>query len=138
MVDKKEEQKPMRAVKRVTVEQVVEAEAGKIHLDGIIIAGKKYTLDIHNHCSKEGEERLDLDFNDGGYTLIIEKDGIRFSRTVYRRNHDHNDEQYLVVGIDNKVMGVKKGQTLWYSRFPHKSEGRDFFRVEFGAVEVDY
>lgn len=139
MVNEKEvEQKPLRAVKKVTVEQVVESEVGKIHLDGIKIAGKEYTLDIHNHCSKKGEERLDLDFNDGDYTLIIEKEGIRFSRTAYRRNHDHNDNQSLLVGIDDKVMGVKVGETLWYSRFPYKGEGRDFFRVEFGAVRVDY
>ena len=139
MEDKKEvEQKPMRAVKKVTVEQVVESEAGKLHLEGIKIAGKEYTLDIHNQFSKDGEERLDLSFNDGEYTLIIDKEGIRFSRMCYRPDHDHDDNQSLLVGIDDKVRGVKKGEKIWLSRFPYQGEGRDFFRIEFGAVREGY
>lgn len=138
MEKKKEtDKKPMRVLKKVTVEQVVESSSGRLHLDGIVIAGKEYTLDIHNQTSKEGEERLNLDFNDGEYALVIDKEGIRFSRRCYRLSHDHNDNQNLLVGIDD-AMGVKKGERFWLSRFPYKGEARDFFRVEFGAVKVDY
>jgi hypothetical protein len=128
----------MRAVKNVTVEQVVEAENGKIHLEGIKIAGKKYRLNIHNFVLPKGDERLDLDFNSGDFTITIDKEGVSFRREKYRPNHDHGDYEYLVVGIADNVMGVTKGEIRWLSEFPFKDSGRDFYRVQFDAVRVDY
>ncbi len=123
----------MKAVKKVSVEQVVEAEHGRLHLENVVIAGKVYTLDIHNYSLAEGEERLSLDFNNGDYQIIIEKDGIRFVRTLYRPEHDHNDSETLQVGVDNRHVGIKKGETKWFSRSPDPSDGTDYFRVKFGA-----
>ena len=47
MADDKSE-KRMRAVKEVSIEQVVEAENNELHIKGIVIAGKCYNLDIQN------------------------------------------------------------------------------------------
>jgi|WetSurMetagenome_2_1015567.scaffolds.fasta_scaffold1288543_1 hypothetical protein len=136
-MEKKDDRK-MRAVKKEKVEHIVEADGGILHLDGIIIAGKEYLLDIHNYVPKKGEEVLDLNFNNGDYIIRIEKEGIKFNRIVYRHNHDHNDSQSLLVGITDEVRGVKKGEIKWHSRFPYQGEGRDFFRVDFGSIELDY
>ncbi|MBS3075231.1 hypothetical protein J4429_02105 [Candidatus Pacearchaeota archaeon] len=133
MADDKSE-KRMRAVKEVSIEQVVEAENNELHIKGIVIAGKCYNLDIQNQSLREGEERLILNFNDGDYRIIIDEKGIRFERTIYRPDHDHNDNQSLQVGVNETVMGVKKGEIQWLSRHPYHGEGRDYFRVDFGAV----
>ena len=72
MADDKSE-KRMRAVKEVSIEQVVEAENNELHIKGIVIAGKCYNLDIQNQSLREGEERLILNFNDGDYRIIIDE-----------------------------------------------------------------
>ena len=139
MADKKTDgefdKKPaMRAVKTVSIEQVVEAENGKLHIKDISIAGKKYSLDIINGGLKEGEESLVLDFNDGEYGIIIDNEGIRFERFLYRPQHDHNDVQSLQIEVDERFIGIKKGQIYWLSRGPYKKEGYDHFRIPFGAA----
>lgn len=139
MVDKKTDEefdkKPaMRAVKTVSIEQVVEAENGKLHIKDIFIAGKKYILDIINGGLKEGEESLILDFNDGEYQIIIENKGISFERFLYRPQHDHNDVQSLQIGVDEKFMGIKKGQTYWLSYGSYREGGYEHFRIPFGAA----
>jgi hypothetical protein len=129
--EKADEQKPLTF--RRTIEQVVEFPQGIVNLENIAIAGKSYNLEIVNK-----NDRFSLNFNNGDFQIIINEDGIRFNRTVYRPNHDHNDEEYLQVGVDDKIPGVKKGELQWLNQFPYKKEGKDFFKVEFGARRVEY
>lgn len=126
-----EKQKPVTF--RRTVEQVIEFPERTVNLENLSIAGADYSLKITN---KDG--RLFLSFNEGDYDIIIDKDGIRFKRIVYRPSHDHNDEESFQVGVDENVLGVKKGELKWLSRFPYNCEGRDFFKIDFGAKTVDY
>jgi hypothetical protein len=130
-MDEKTEQKPLTF--RRTIEQSFEFPNGLLNLENLSIAGKDYSLAIAN---KNG--RLSLDFNEGEYQIIIDKQGITFRRTEFRPNHDHNDQESLQVGVNDAIPGVKKGEIKWLSRFPYPGEGRDFFRVEFGPRTVDY
>lgn len=123
----------MRAIKQVTIEQVLESENGNLTIEDVEIAGHKYILKISNENGK-----LSLDFNDRDYVITICEEGVRFDRTVYRRNHDHNDFEHLVVGVDDDKIGVTKGGILWRARFPYNGEGYKFFRIEFGAIRRDY
>jgi len=133
IMDKKEKEDEKKLTFRRIVEQVIEFPDGKVNLENLLIAGESYNLEIAN---KNG--RLSLNFNNGDYQIVIDEDGVRFSRTAYRPNHDHNDEEYFQAGVDDKVLGVKKGELQWLSGFPYVGRGRDFFRVEFGARTVNY
>ena len=123
-----------KAIRKKTVEEVVESEGGSLHIKGIIIGGKKYDLDINNGSLGDDKERLVLDFNDSNYKIIIENEGIRFERTRYRKDHDHDDLESLQTGSNDSNGFIKKGELVWISRFPYSHEGREFFRIPFGPV----
>jgi len=132
-------EKSMRAIRKVTVEQVVQPEENEpLHLEGITIAGKEYKLDITNSKSIEGEESLVFDFNEGDYRIIVDREGVRFERYVARPNHDHGDMESLQIKIDDSRPGPEKGTILWRSRFPHRSEEYEHYEVPFDARDVGY
>ena len=137
-----QEKNVMSAVTKVTVEQVVQADQGPtsqhLHLDGIVIAGKPFQMDIYNTSLRTGEETLNLVFNDQDYTIIIDNLGLRVRRTLYRPDHDHSDMQDLLIALQDMPPDIKKGHIGWYSD-SHFSPSRDnrwaYFYLTFDATQ---
>lgn len=131
MDNKTSDDKPLQ-IKRV-IEEIVSFENNELILENVNINNVNHSLKISNRNG-----RLVFDFNDKDYEIVIDSEGIRFQRIAYRHNHDHNDSESLQIGVDEKVMGVKKDELVWRARFPYKGEGYDYFKVPFGSVRVDY
>ena len=97
----------------------------EVILEGVEIEGVKYSLKISNFNG-----RLSLDFNDGDYRIIVDEEGVGFSRCRYRPNHDHNDLESLQI--------TDKEKLIWMDRFPYSGEGRIHFNIPFGSVRGEF
>jgi hypothetical protein len=126
------DEKGLRAVRQVTVEQVVEAENGCLHLEGVNIGGTEYRVAITNQNG-----RLVLDFNEKDFVMVIDENGIRFERTAYRPNHDHNDYEKLQVRTEEGA-GPAVGTVQWLDRGPYQREGWCYYTIPFGPVTKEY
>ncbi len=132
----------MECVQKQTIEKRIEGQ--ELNLKCLDIDNKKYHLKISNNTGRISLEFCEDKQEDYGdnftseYEIVIEKNGIRFKRFVYRPNHDHHDVESLQVIVDEEKSFGKKGELVWRKDFPHKDSGYDFFYVPFGPKKVDY
>jgi len=125
----------MKVIRKREIEETIEGE--EIHLEGIVIAGKAYSLDIQNSRRAEGHEAVSFSFNGGEYEMTIRGEQIYFSRHVSRPNHDHDDSEDLQIRTD-EISDHEKGKLFWRSRYPYPGEGYEHFKVPFGGIKVDH
>jgi len=127
---------------RRTIEEIIE-HGDSINPEGLKINGENFNLSIRNIAQKY-KGRLDLDFNNPKnsnceYSIVVDKEGVRFERYVYKPNHDHGDVESLQIVVDpEKVSGnFKKGDLRGSSRFPHRNEGYNHFYIPFGSEKKE-
>lgn len=93
----------------------------------IKIGSKKTDLSIST-CGLNSDQ-LRLDFS-CGFHMVIDSRGISFRRRVTRPQHDHDDDEYLVV--NKKTKDVK-----WAKDYIHETDYSILY-MTFGERVVDY
>lgn len=108
------------------IKEVIE-HGDSVTIKGLTVAGRDYDLHISND---PGQGRLSLRFSKPNldtneFAIRVHEGKLSFSRTLWRPDHDHDD---------NETLQVVNGEPRWYSRFPYSGEGRTFFEIPFGSA----
>jgi hypothetical protein len=135
-------------MKTKITKEIVEELGNKATIHDIRIGDEIYRLSINNE--RDNGQKVILSFSrksdinpqhsDDEFTISIDcNKKMWFSRYVSRPTHDHDDTDYLQMFISEDPFGMKKlHEPFWFSRFPYKGDGKDFFTIDFGPVTVDY
>ncbi len=100
-----------------------------IKLENIVIGKTRVDLAINALEFTPKNGHLHLSFSCGFY-IVMDERGLAFRREVTRPNHDHDDDEHLMI---HKKNGTLKWVGDWVNEKEH-----EIFRMPFGARKVDY
>lgn len=106
---------------RFTAEQPV--DISDVSIQDIVVGDRKTDVEIGNFLFAETNGHFNLHFS-CGFDIQMDERGIRFRRTVERPDHDHDDEEDLMIH-------QKNGSLLWSRDWLHEKD-HDIFYLPFG------